>query len=457
MEEIIEKVGETIAHHRLLKRGDSVLVALSGGPDSIALLHLLYELKGKYHISLAAAHLDHGIRPESAEEREFCRNLCRRLKVRFHSKKVNVPALSKKTGLSLEEAGRQARYGYFDSLSQRFGYSKIATGHTADDSVETIIFNMIRGSGLRGIAGIPAKRSRIIRPLIDVGKDEIVRWLKANGIEYVVDRTNLSMAFTRNMIRRRIIPQLEKLNPRARRNILRMAKFAAEEVKFIDSLAVSVFEKALKQAGKSKIALDLGKLKGYDRKLRKRVIGEAYVRLNGSRTRPLSGSLERAAGLLDGRNGARAPLGRNIWIEKSHGRIFVFRDFARRKEVHLSIPGRTTIPDSDVHLEAEILRRSKVRSLKTAPDTALIDHDRVKNAIVRSWRKGDKIRPFGMRGRRLLSDVFSDKKIPSPERAEVPLVVIGGNIAWVAGVMLSDDFKIGPRTKEILRIRACGL
>jgi tRNA(Ile)-lysidine synthase len=454
--EIIEKVGETIRDHRLLKRGDSVLVALSGGPDSAALLHFLNGLKARYRISLAAAHLDHGIRRESASEREFCRRLCRRLKVRSHSKKVNVPALSKKTGLSLEEAGRQARYDYFDSLCQRFGYSKVATGHTADDSVETIIFNMTRGSGLRGIAGIPAKRGRIIRPLIDIGKDEIVRWLKANGIEYVIDKTNLSTAFARNMIRRRIIPQLEKLNPQARRNILRLAKIAAEEVEFTDSLAVSVFEKALMRAGKSKIALDLGKLKGYDRKLRKRVIGEAYVRLDGSRTRPLSESLERAAGLLDGRNGARAPLGRNIWIEKSHGRIFVFRDVARRKEIPLTIPGTTEIPGSDIRLEAEILRRSQVKRLKSDPDTALLDYKRVKNAVVRFWRRGDKIRPFGMRGRRLLSDVFTDRKIPSLERAGTPLVVIDGNIAWVAGVMISDDFKVGPETREILRIRACG-
>jgi tRNA(Ile)-lysidine synthase len=454
---IIEKVGETIKQHRLLKRGDSVLVALSGGPDSVALLHLLCEFKAKYRINLAVAHLDHGIRRESASEREFCRRLCRRLKVKFHSKKVNVPALSEKTGLSLEEAGRQARYDYFDCLCQRFGYSRVATGHTADDSVETIIFNMIRGSGLRGIAGIPAKRGKIIRPLIDIGKDEIVRWLKASRIEYIIDRTNLSTAFARNMIRRRIIPQLEKLNPKARRNILRMAKIAAEEVEFTDSVAVSVFEKALMQAGKSKIALDLGKLRGYDRKLRKRVIGEAYVRLNGSRTRPLSESLERAAGLLDGRYGARAPLGRNIWIEKSHGRIFVFKEAARRKEIPLTIPGMTEIPDSGVLLEAEILRRSQVKRLKTDPDTALLDYESVKNAVVRFWRKGDRIRPFGMRGRRLLSDVFTDRKIPSLERGEKPLVVVDGNIAWVAGVMISDDFKVGPETKEVLRIRACGL
>ena len=457
MSEIVEKVAGTIKKHRLLKRGDTVLVALSGGPDSVALLHLLYELKSKYRISLAAAHLNHGIRRESVGEREFCRGLCRRMKIRFHSKKVDVPALSKKTGLSLEEAGRQARYEYFDSLCRRFGYSKIATGHTADDSVETIIFNMIRGSGLRGIAGIPARRGRIIRPLIDIGKEEIVRWLKANRIEYVIDKTNLSTAFARNMIRNRIIPQLEKLNPQARRNILRMARIAAEEVEFTDSVAVSVFEKALMQAGKSKIALDLGKLRGYDRKLRKRVIGEAYVRLNGSRTRPLSESLERAAGLLDGRNGARAPLGRNIWIEKSHGRIFVFKEAAGRKEILLTIPGTTEIARSDIRLEVEILKRSQVKRLKTDPNTALLDYGRVKNAVVRFWRKGDRIRPFGMRGRRLLSDVFTDRKIPSLNRAETPLVVVDGNIAWVAGVMISDDFKIGPETKEILRIRACGL
>jgi len=457
MDSIVDRVAKTIGENRLLRRGDSVLVALSGGPDSVALLYLLDHLKSKYRLKLAAAHLDHGIRPEAAEERSFCRNLCRKLKVKSHSKKMNVPRLAEKEKLTVEEAGRKARYEYFQYLCGRFGYDKIATGHTSDDSAETIIFNIARGSGLRGLSGIAPRRGNIIRPLIDIEKKEIVKWLNSRRIAFVSDASNLSLGYARNRIRRKILPELEKLNPSARQNILRLAKNAAEEIEFIDSTVVSVYERALLRAGKSKIVLDLGKLKDYDLNVRKKVVSEAYGRLSGCFYRPPSKAISRAGEVFGGRNGARAPLGRDIWIEKSQNQICVFRKCIRWKKVKLAIPGTTRIPYSDRYFESKILKRSQVKRLKTATDVALLDNARMKNVSVRFWKNGDRIRPFGMSGSKLLSDIFTDRKISSFERREIPLVTSDGKIAWVAGVMIADDFKVGMGTKEILRIRLCEL
>lgn len=457
MDNVIGRIAKTIDENRLLKRGDSVLVALSGGPDSVALLYLLDRLKGKYRIKLAAAHLDHGIRPESAKERAYCRNLCRKLKIKLHSKKVDVLKLAKKERLTPEEAGRKARYEYFQYLCERFGYTKIATGHHSDDSVETILFNIARGSGLRGLSGIAPRRGNIIRPLIEIEKKEILEWLKDQGIAYILDSSNLSMEYARNRIRRKILPELEKLNPSARQNILRLAENAAEEIEFIDSTVVSIYEKALVKAGKSKIVLDLGVLKDYDLNVKKKVVSEAYGRLSGRFYKPPSRTISRAGEVFGGRNGAKAPLGRDIWIEKSQNRICVFRTGTTRKKFKLAITGITKIPYSDWYFESKILKRSQVKKLKTDPDVALLDNTMMKNVSVRYWENGDRIRPFGMSGKKLLSDIFTDRKISSFERKEIPLVTSGGKIAWIAGVMISDDFKVGKETKEVLRIGLCGL
>jgi tRNA(Ile)-lysidine synthase len=457
MDNVVDRIAKTIDENRLLKRGDSVLVALSGGPDSVALLHLLDRLKSKYRIRLASAHLDHGIRTEALEERAFCRNLCRTLRIKFHSKGMNVLKFAEKERLTVEEAGRKARYEYFQYLCELFGYTRIATGHHSDDSVETILFNIARGSGLQGLSGISPRRGNIIRPLIEIGKKEILEWLKDQEIAYVLDVSNLSLEYARNRIRRKILPELEKLNPSARQNILRLARNAAEEIEFVDSTVVSAYEKALVKAGKSKIVLDLGVLKDYDWNVKKKVVSEAYGRLSGRFYRPPSKTISRAEDVFGGRNGAIAPLGRDIWIEKSQNRICVFRKDIRRKKFKLAIPGMTRIPYSDLYFDSKLLKRSQVKKLKTDPSVALLDNAKMKDVSIGYWKNGDRIRPFGMSGNKLLSDIFIDRKISSFERGEIPLVTSGSKIAWIAGVMISDDFKVGRGTKEILKIKLCGL
>jgi len=456
MDTMYRQIARTIDKFDLLNNGDSVLVALSGGPDSVGLLHLLYGLRDKYGISLAVAHLDHGLRKESAGDREFCRVLCRGLKVKFHAQKIDVAALAKRAKLSIEEAGRRQRYAYFQSLAEKYKYDKITTGHTADDNLETVIFNMARGSGLAGLRGIPAKRDNIIRPLIEIRKTEIIRWLKANRIDFRIDRTNRSLSYARNRIRHKIAPELEKLNRGAVGNITRLSQNIAEEIEFIDSMVVSAYERALVEAGKSKIVLDLAKIKDYDEKLRKKLVIEAYFRMGGDFYRPSFEVLTGATQVLDGRSGGRSDLGRGIWIEKSKGVVSIFKPGSKKGEVKLVIPGRTEIPSSDLFLETAILRRGEVKRLRTSPDQALLDRGLISDVAVRYWRDGDKIRPFGMRGRRLLSDIFSERGIPSYQRRGVPLLISRGKIVWIAGIMISDDFKVGPETDQVLSVRLCG-
>lgn len=455
VDKLDSKILRTIEEFELLKRGDSVLVALSGGPDSVALLHILLRLKDKYALKLAAAHVDHGIRRNSVEDREFCRALCRNKRVRFYSKRTAVAEFARKRNKTLEEAGREIRYRYLESLADRYGYDRIATGHTSDDNAETVIFNLTRGSGLSGVAGIPARRSRIIRPLIEIRKPEIMRWLMAEGIGYRTDRSNRSIKYARNSIRLGIIPLLEKLNPAAVDNISRFSRHASEDLELIDSLSRSTLEKSVIRTGRGKIVLDSGRLKSYDNKLRKKVMIAAYLDLSDGHYGPSSNALSAALRIIEGRTGGRSRLGEGIWIEKSKKTVSIFKSGTEDGEVELKIPGMTEIPFSDVTMESEVLSRSQVRGLKTGLDHALLDRSSTGLLKVRGWRKGDRIRPLGMKGWRLLSDIFTDRGLPSIERRTIPLLHSGERIAWIAGIMISENFKVRPETREVLSVRMC--
>ena len=454
--DIRERFLKTISDYGLLKRGDAVLVALSGGPDSVALLHLFVDLRDNFRFNLAAAHLDHAIRTDSAGDREFCRDLCQGLKVKFYSRKADIVNLAKKKKANVEETGRQVRYDYFNSLCAKYGYKKIATGHTMDDNAETVLFNLIRGSGLRGLAGISPRRGRIIRPLIDIRKSDIINWSKENKIKFRTDPTNISPKYTRNIIRNRILPEIEKINPEIVKSLSRLSKNVSEDVELIERAGVLFYEVALIEDGKSKIVLDLRKLRGYDKSLVKRVVAEAYCRLSGVKKSPSFELLSRANETIGGKSGKRSPLGKGIWIEKSQNRVLLSKNLEEfRGEADLIIPGVTLIEGFDWKLETRVLKKSEIDSFKTKPSVALLDNSKVNKPEVRFWKRGDRIRPFGMKGTRLLSDLFTDKKVPSFERENVPLVILNGKIAWVAGIIISDEFKVEANTEEILRIELC--
>jgi tRNA(Ile)-lysidine synthase len=465
MKALIEKVKQTIDQHKMLNESDRILVALSGGPDSVALLYILHEIREEWArlsraqhatpLRLAAAHLDHAIRPDSAKDREFCRTLCQRLKVRFHAKRLNIAASARRRKLSVEEAGRNARYEYFEFLARKFGYTRIATGHTLDDSIETVIFNLTRGSGLAGLAGIPAVRGKIIRPLIDCEKAELLEFLGDSRIDYLQDPTNVTMAYSRNKIRNRVVPMLVDINPAAKRNIARLSGIVTGELEYIRASSVSAYNLAVLKADKTKIVLDLELLDRYHEILRKKVVEEAVRRLVENPSGLTSGALDRALRIIDGKSGGKAPLITGIYIEKSSGRVAVAKEIAKHRGFGLKVPGKTALPGDGAFLRTIVKPRERVGQFDPTNRSAYLDRQKAKNLTVRFWRLGDKIKPLGMRGHRLLSDIFIDKKIPEFERGSIPLVISGGKIAWIAGVMVSDDFKVTRNTKQVLSIELC--
>ena len=229
-----DKALSTCEKYNLLENGGTVIAALSGGADSTALLHFLYSAKEKYNLTLLAAHLNHGIRGEEADRDErFCKILCEKYNIPFYSKKVDIPALSRQRHIGEELCGREERYAFLESLASAHN-AIIATAHNADDNAETLIFNLVRGSSLRGAAGIPPKRGRIIRPLIEVTRAEIESYCAENGLDFVTDSTNLGDEYTRNKLRHRVIPVLRELNPSFEAAITRFTESAAEVADYLD-------------------------------------------------------------------------------------------------------------------------------------------------------------------------------------------------------------------------------
>ena len=452
MENIISKVQRTIDKFGLLTAGDKVLIALSGGPDSVALLNLFVALKPIYNITLAAAHLDHGLRAESEKDRKFCAETCRNLKVKLYSKRINVAALAARGKISVEEAGREARYEYFESLTQKHGFTKIATGHTLNDNAETVIFNLARGSGLNGIAGISYKRDKIIRPLLQIEKSELLDWLKSKKISFVNDKSNLSLKFSRNRIRYKIIPEMAMVNSAAVHNIARMSDIARDEIEYLESLTVSAYNEVLVESGKSKIVLDLGKLVRYDKSLRKRMVDKAVESLGGGAIG--SDNLFRALDVIDGKSGGVAPLGQGILIEKSQSRIAILNTPAVPDSIPLPYSGEIKLGSGNI-LHVGTVSKSNLNGLDRGNNFAYLDRGKLRELGVRYWHRGDSIRPLGMRGRKLLSDIFIDRRIPEFDRSQVPLIISGDDIAWIAGVMISDDFKVTEDTKEVLSLELC--
>ena len=245
----VNKVIGTAEKYNLISEGDNIVVALSGGADSVALLNILYSIKEKYNLTLYAAHLNHGIRGVEADNDEkFCKILCENYNIRFFVKHIDVPTLCAEQKISAELCGRNERYKYFDELSGLLN-AKIATAHTASDNAETLLFNLSRGSSVLGASAIPPRRGKIIRPLIELSREEIEDFCTAKKLAYVTDSTNLSDEYTRNKIRHSVIPKLKEINPRVEQAMLDFSRDCSEVSGFLEQFAGDALNSAKEKYG----------------------------------------------------------------------------------------------------------------------------------------------------------------------------------------------------------------
>jgi len=449
-------MAETIAAHRMIAPGDVVLVGVSGGPDSTALLHALRALRRSLRCRLRACHVHHGLRGREADaDARQARALARSLRIPFTEHRVDVRAHARTHGLSIETAARQLRYRVLSDVADRVGATRIATGHNADDQTETVLLNIVRGAGPAGVAGIPPVRGNLIRPLIGVTRAEVERYCHAQGLSYRLDRSNLDTQHTRNRIRLEILPMLRRVQPQVDSALRRLAAILREENEYISEQA----RQALREIGSQRpgqIGLARGSVGSLPRALQRRVLRAAIAVLKGDE---LDLPLERidaiAALAVSGRTGSVVELPDGLVAELTYGELTIKRAAAkpdaRAGEWTLPVPGQVSIPELGVEISAA---RSRARRPPSDPDMALLDAGSVASPLtVRTWRKGDRFTPLGVRGSVKLHDFFINAKVPRAERESVPIVTSGGAILWVAGHRIDDHYKVTGNTTRTIRLQ----
>lgn len=440
----------------MLSRGDRVVVAVSGGPDSVCLLHLLKEIAPQYDLQLFVAHLNHMLREEAVDEEEFVRRMAEEMSLPFYSERIDVRAKLRK-GETLEEGARRIRYDFLKRACERFSASKVALGHNADDLVETVIFNLVRGTGLGGMRGIPPIRYdgsiTFIRPLIDIWREEIEEYLGEKGIPYVIDRSNLSLQFTRNKIRHQIIPLLLEINPRAKEAIRKFAIIAEEAHSFIRGEAVRGKERLVEKRTKYSLLINCYQLSSLHPALQKEALRVILSEFVGDMSEIGSEEIER---ILKMGEGETLTLPGNLPVERKEG-FLLFMKRRRRPipyEIPLQVPGYTFIPEAGVGIEARVVEGNFIIKDPSCLEVTL-DMGKIKGELrARNWRKGDRMVPLGMREPKKLQDIFVDCKISREERHRIPLICDEEGILWIVGLRISERAKVSPETNEILHLRA---
>ncbi|MDN5344248.1 MAG: tRNA(Ile)-lysidine synthase [Clostridia bacterium] len=448
---MLDQVRQTIQRYRLVQPGDKIVVGVSGGPDSLALLHSLKELQGELGHTLHVAHLNHGIRPEAAADAAFVEELASAWGLVVTVASRDVTAYQKEHHLSLEEAAREVRYRFLQEVAAAVGASKIAVGHQADDQAETVLLNLLRGSGLAGLKAMLPSHGPLIRPLLFISRADIEAYCHRQGLAPRQDRTNWDTALRRNKIRHLLLPFLAReFNPAVARTLSRTALILQEDEEVLSQLAREALSGVTLRQGEGYLVLNRQGWLGLAPGLQRRVLRLAaaalgrkvsFNQVEGAREIAREGGVLTWPGYL--RFEAR---GQELMIQLPAGNprpgSFSYR---------LQVPGLTPLPELNQAIRAEIKRPPA--AFTHGNEEAWLDWGKVEGPlVVRNWRAGDCFRPLGMPGRKKLQDFFIDSRCPASRRHLIPLVISGDRIAWVAGWRLADDFKITPATQVALHL-----
>jgi len=491
-DKFIAQIGKTA--RKLFVSGDAVLIAVSGGADSVALLHALILLAPRLSLRLGIAHLNHQLRGQDSDKDElFVSDLAESLNLPCYLAKKDVSAYQKTHKLSLEEAGRRVRYAFFEKIRKEHGFDKIALGHHADDNAELILMNLLRGSGALGLSGIPwARNGNIVRPLINITRAEIMEFLARQNLNYVSDESNSDMKFLRNRIRHELIPILRDYNPGISDNLNRMSAILKSEEEWIESLITPVFEDCTQplprplsetergdptpekrdigtlplpcREGDRGVRFSLSKFKSLHVAAQRRLIRKAIMTLKGDIRRITFEHIEAVISLSEKNSGSKKiHLPDRIRIEKNNeGLIFIQEQQSlRMPETDKTIlycyeilsPGRILIPEIGATLNFSYKTIEEIGDIYHIEQTlAFFDADVVQFPLhIRNFRPGDRFYPLGVNGRQKLKTYFINVKAAKTDRLLCPLVLCKEEMIWVAGYRTGEFGKITPKTQKVLK------
>lgn len=465
------KVITTVRRHQLFSSGDRVLVAVSGGPDSVALLHLLYVLREELDVGLEVAHLQHGIRgAEAQEDARFVAELARTLGLPFHLKEANIRRIQSAAGKgNLEALARAERYRFFAEVVNERKLQRVATAHTLDDQAETVLMWFLRGSGMKGLGGMSPAQSlhlatnqsmeplRIVRPLLEVSKGEILEYLEAKRASYRMDRTNLDATLLRNWIRLKLMRQLkEKMGQNLPSRLAQQAELIREQEEFLEGLARAELKRIRTAEG-----IDRGGLLKYNKALQRRLL-RAWIEAARGHLRGLDFQHVKAllALIESGPPQGRLAIPGGWELIKEYEMLKVekrprsSRSACACYSYCLQVGKDLQVREAGLIIKARAipapLPRLPDNFMEAVFDRAFLTAD----LTLRNFRRGDRFQPLGMAGHKKVKELFIEKKVPLSVRASLPLLVLGDEVIWIPGYGRGEPARVTPATREILHLKA---
>lgn len=455
---IFEKVLSTINKYELIKKGDKIVVGLSGGPDSVCLLHILNRMKEEWNLEIYAAHLNHQIRGIEAQKDAFyISKLCEDLGITFFIKSIDVPKYCEENGLSIEEGARKLRYEMFYEIKHNIKANKIAIGHNLNDQAETILMRMMRGTGLQGLKGIDYIRDGvIIRPILDIERHDIEEYCKQNNLNPRIDQTNLESIYTRNKIRLELIPYMkDNFNSNIIESIVRMGNSLRSDNDYIENESLKKF-KELSNITKDSVELNLNEYINLHNSIKVRVLRNSIKEILGDTNfidqRHIDDIIELEE---DSKIDKVINLPRGVFVyRKKNSLVFTTKEIVIEDiEFCYNIPSNGFIKVREIGtvIETQVISIDKYKASKSDKSCKWFDFNKIKGGIVvRNRKAGDKIKLSG--GSKKVKDLFIDIKIPKEDRSKIPVIADEQGILSVGNIRNSENYKVDTDTKEVLKV-----
>ncbi len=458
------KVRSTISEFEMLEPGERVIVAVSGGPDSLALLHVLHDLAPELEIALTVGHLHHGLRGAEADaDAEFVQDVARGLRLECVVEQSDVRALARERGIGLEEAGREARYAFLRRLAHTLGAGKIAMGHTGSDVAETVLMNLLRGAGLDGLQGIPPRRDNVVRPLIRVTRRETEAFCRSRGLLPRTDRTNFDERFLRARIRHKILPLLQaELDINVEQKLLETVTLLRGDAEILSDLTRKTLEAVAIRRKPELMELRLADAAALPVGLLRRVIREALREVRGELQDLGQRHIAALCELVrDGVTGSEIHLPGGIVARRGYRTVELKHGSAdggheRHDEaLRLPVPGTVLAPGGELRIDARIEAPPPPERFGGRWDAWLDLAYCERDLRVRTWRMGDRFEPLGLGGSKKIQDFFVDEKVPQAQRGQVPIVTkADGTVLWVVGHRIDHRARLTDTTQTAVHLIA---
>jgi tRNA(Ile)-lysidine synthase len=441
----------------MIQKGERLVLAVSGGPDSVAMTHIMAQLREEFSCSLGIVSLDHSIRKESSGDFDFVRELAKELGIEFHGKRIDVPRLASQNKISMEQAGRIARYRFFEEVRITTGADKVATAHNSDDVIETFLLRILQGSSLTGLSSIPITRGNIIRPMLKLNRSEIMQFLSSENKPYVLDRTNLSPETERNYIRNCVIPVLEDRFQNFREPTLRTIGLIQKDEQYLNSVVEEFYSKVVYEC-ENGIEIDVKKINSFPHSISSRIVRSVLFALSPADSRWTSLHVR---SIVDHLRSAKP----SSILKLPHGLLFI-KDYKTAKisrfqeetgikySFLVNEPGQIKIPQADMSISFSLLNNLPIEDqLRHDSQRVYYSMDTLEFPIlIRTFEPGDRIIPWGRKRPVKIKKLFIDSKTPRAFRSRLPLVIKDGEVIWAPGLRRCNSHAIGPETRNILEI-----